>query len=92
MIWRSDAIAPVAEEVAFLLAGERGMTRAIAVLDLAERIEITPYAMIARADRHLSPTARLFYAEISRLIESGRGFAPRSAPREPVPGAALQGI
>jgi hypothetical protein len=48
--------------------------------------------MIARADRHLSPTARLIYAEISRLIESGRGFAPRSAPREPVPGAALQGI
>lgn len=92
MIWRSDAIAPVAEEVAYLLAGERGMTRAIAVLDLAERIEITPYAMIARADRHLSPTAQLFYAEISRLIESGRGFAPRGASRDPVPGAALQGI
>lgn len=92
MIWRSDAIAPVAEEVAYLLAGEQGMTRAIAVLDPAERIEITPYAMIARAERHLSPTARLFYAEISRLIESGRGFAPRGALRDPLPGAALQGI
>ena len=92
MIWRSDAIAPVAEEVACLLAGEGGMSRAIAVLDPAERIEITPYAMIARADRHLSPTARLFYAEIARLIESGRGFAPRGVPRNPLPGAALQGI
>jgi hypothetical protein len=40
------------------------MTRAIAVLDLAERIEITPYAVITRADRHLSPTARLFHAKI----------------------------
>ncbi|MGF1630821.1 MAG: LysR family transcriptional regulator [Kiloniellaceae bacterium] len=77
MIWRSDAIAPVAEEAARLLAGERGMTRAITALDLAERIEITPYAMIARADRHLSPTARLFYEEICTLIEGGRGFAPQ---------------
>jgi DNA-binding transcriptional LysR family regulator len=77
MIWRSDAIAPVAEEAAWLLAGERGMTRSIIALDLAERIEITPYAMIARADRHLSPTARLFYEEICILIEGGRGFAPQ---------------
>jgi DNA-binding transcriptional LysR family regulator len=92
MIWRSDAIAPMAEEAAYLLAGERGMTQAIAVLDLDERIEITPYAMIARADRHLSPTARLFYGEICKLIEGGRGFAPRGVLREPVPGAALQGI
>lgn len=81
MIWRSDAIAPVAEEAAQLLAGEDGMSRAITVLDLAERIEISPYAMIARADRHLSPTARLFYEEICSLIEVGRGFVPRMAPR-----------
>ena len=77
MIWRSDAIAPVAEEAAWLLAGERGMTRSITALDLAERVEIPPYAMIARADRHLSPTARLFYEEICILIEGGRGFAPQ---------------
>lgn len=81
MIWRSDAIAPVAEEAATLLAGERGMTRAIAALDLDERIEIMPYAMISRADRHLSPTAGLFYAEICALIERGRGFAPHAARR-----------
>lgn len=48
--------------------------------------------MIARADRHLSPTARLFYAEIAKLIESGRGFAQRGDSREPIPGAALEGV
>ena len=69
----------VAVEPARLLAGEHGMTRAIAVLDLAERIEITPYAVITRADRHLSPTVRLFHAEICSLIESGRDFACQGA-------------
>lgn len=84
MIWRSDAIAPVAEEAARLLAGDTGMAPAVGVLDLAERIEITPYAVITRAGRHLSPTARLFHAAICALIEGGRGFA--------VEGARLQGV
>lgn len=75
MIWRSDAIGPVAEEAARLLTGGRGMAPAAATLDLAERIEIPPYAVITRAGRHLSPTARLFYAEICALIEAGQGFA-----------------
>jgi hypothetical protein len=60
------------------------MTQAVGVLDLAERIEITPYAVITRAGRHLSPTARLFHAEICALIENGRGFARH--------GAVLQGV
>jgi len=84
MIWRSDAIAPVAEEAARLLAGDSGMAPAVGVLDLAERIEITPYAVITRAGRHLSPTARLFHAEICALIDGGRGFMAE--------GTRLQGI
>lgn len=78
MIWRSDAVVPVAEEAAALLAGPRGLTPAVAVLDLAEHIEISPYAMITRADRHLSPTATLFYEEIGHLIAGqGQGAAQR---------------
>ena len=68
MIRHTDAVVPVSAEAARLLAADSGLTHAIAVLDLAERIEISPYAMITRADRHLSPTASLFYEEITGLI------------------------
>jgi len=87
MIWRSDAIAPVAVEAARLLVAEGGMSQAVTSLDLDERIEIPPYALIARADRHLSPTARLFYEEICTLIETGRGFVAPSADALPTVGA-----
>ena len=80
MIWRSNAVVPVSEEAARLLAADCGLTHAITVLDLAERIEISPYAMITRAGRHLSPSASLFYEEICGLIaaqEARHGARPR---------------
>jgi DNA-binding transcriptional LysR family regulator len=80
MIRRSDAIAPVSEEAARLLAGRRGITGTVTLLDLAERIEISPYAMITRVDRHLSPTAKLFYEEICALVEGQGGRAASAAP------------
>jgi DNA-binding transcriptional LysR family regulator len=76
MIWRSNAIAPVSAEVARLIAGDQGLSHAVTTLDLAERIEISPYAMITRADRHLSPTAKLFYEEICGLIDRQSSLTP----------------
>ncbi len=63
------AMMPVSDESASLLAGTPGLSQAVTLLDLAERIEVSPYAMITRAGRHLSPTASLFYEEIGRLID-----------------------
>lgn len=76
MIRHSDAVVPVSRESARLLAVDSGLSHAIAVLDLAERIEISPYAMITRADRYLSPTATLFYEEIGALIAGQAGAVP----------------
>jgi hypothetical protein len=62
--------------VARLIAGDQGLSHAVTTLDLAERIEISPYAMITRADRHLSPTAKLFYEEICGLIDRQSSLTP----------------
>ncbi|WP_193369647.1 LysR family transcriptional regulator [Pelagibius marinus] len=69
MVRRSDAVVPVSDETGALLAGTPGLSPAVTLLDLAERIDVSPYAMITRAGRHLSPTASLFYEEIGRLID-----------------------
>lgn len=70
MIRRSDAVVPVSEEVAQLLAGSPGLSPAVRPLDLAEHIEVSPYALITRVGRHLSPTASLFYEAIARFIDT----------------------
>jgi len=92
MIWRSDAIAPVSEEAARLLAGARGLTPTVTMLDLAGHIEISPYAMITRVERHLSPTARLFYDEICALTDGQLAAAAELDGRVSSAGAARFGF
>ncbi len=47
-------VTPVSREVADLVAGRRSD---LAVLPLAERIEVAPYSLVTLADRRLSPVA-----------------------------------
>ncbi|KQI68382.1 hypothetical protein AN189_11345 [Loktanella sp. 3ANDIMAR09] len=65
LITSSDAISPQTQEVAEVLS--RGNSE-LSVIDIAEDIAVSPFLVLYRADRHLSPIAqRLLDEVLSRL-------------------------
>ena len=61
MVAQSDAIAPVATEVASFIRAENGLAGAVEILPVDAEIEVQPYSMIKVRNRALSPAAQLLH-------------------------------
>ncbi|MGV3549941.1 LysR family transcriptional regulator [Rhizobium sp.] len=70
MVVNSDAIAPIAREVAEFIAGTAGRAGEIAVLETGLEFALEPYSLITARGRGLPPSARLLHDLI--LEENGR--------------------
>jgi DNA-binding transcriptional LysR family regulator len=68
MVAQSDAIAPVAIDVARFVNSRSGLAGAIDILPIAFDINVQPYSLIKLRDRALSPAAELLYEQILREI------------------------
>lgn len=71
MVVKSDAVAPIAREVAEFIAGTAGRVGEIVVLDTSFEIGLEPYSLITARGRGLPPSARLLHDLI--IEENGRG-------------------
>ncbi len=68
MVAQSDAIAPVALDVAKFINGRDGLAGAIEILPTAFDIDVQPYSLIMARNRALSPAAKLLYDHILQEI------------------------
>lgn len=68
MVSQSDAIAPVALDVAKFINSESGLAGAIEILPTSFEINVQPYSLIMMRDRSLSPAAQLLHDHILREI------------------------
>jgi DNA-binding transcriptional LysR family regulator len=68
MIAQSDAIAPIALEVAKFIISDEGLSGAIEILPVPFEINVQPYSMIRTRNRALSASAQLLYDYILREI------------------------
>lgn len=68
MVAQSDAIAPIATDVANFVNSENGLSGAIEILPIAFEINVQPYSLITARGRTLSPTAQLLHDHILREI------------------------
>ncbi|QPC85575.1 LysR family transcriptional regulator [Mesorhizobium sp. NBSH29] len=68
MVAQSDAIAPIAVDVARFVNSRAGLSGAIDILPIAFDINVQPYSLIKVRDRTLSPAAELMYEQILREI------------------------
>lgn len=68
MVGQSDAIAPVALDVAKFIKGDGGLAGAIEILPIAFDIDVQPYSLIRARNRALSPAAGLVYDHILQEI------------------------
>jgi DNA-binding transcriptional LysR family regulator len=68
MVAQSDAIAPVAVEMAKFVKGEDGLGGSLEVLPIAFDIDVQPYSLIMARNRALSPAAKLLYDHILQEI------------------------
>lgn len=68
MIAQSDAIAPIAVDVARFVNSRSGLAGAIDILPIAFDINVQPYSLVKVRDRALSPTASMLYEQILREI------------------------
>jgi DNA-binding transcriptional LysR family regulator len=68
MIAQSDAIAPIALEVAKFIRSNEGLGGAIEILPVPFEINVQPYSMIRARNRALSASAQLLYDYILREI------------------------
>ena len=66
MVAQSDAIAPVALDVAKFINGEDGLAGAIEILPISFDIDVQPYSLITAKNRALSPAAKMLYARSRR--------------------------
>lgn len=64
MVAQSDAIAPIATDVAKFIAAGDGLAGAIEILPIAFDIEVQPYSLIMARNRTLSPAAQMIYDQI----------------------------
>jgi DNA-binding transcriptional LysR family regulator len=71
MVVRSDAVAPIAREVAEFIAGSAGRMGEVAILDTDFEIGLEPYSLITARGRGLPPSARLLHDLV--IEENGRG-------------------
>lgn len=70
MVVKSDAVAPMAREVAEFIAGTAGRVGEIAILQTGFEIGLEPYSLITARGRGLPPSARLLHDLI--VEENGR--------------------
>ena len=68
MVAQSDAIAPVALDVAKFINAEDGLAGAIEILPISFDIDVQPYSLIMARNRALSPAAKLLYDHILQEI------------------------
>ena len=68
MVAQSDAIAPIAIDVARFVNSRSGLAGAIEILPIAFDINVQPYSLIKVRDRALSPAAEMLYEQILREI------------------------
>lgn len=71
MVVKSDAVAPIARDVAEFIAGMSGRAGEIAILTTDFEIGLEPYSLITARGRGLPPSARLLHDLI--VEENGRG-------------------
>jgi DNA-binding transcriptional LysR family regulator len=64
MVSQSDAIAPVALDMAKFINAPDGLGGAIEILPIAFDIDVQPYSIITARNRALSPAAQLLYDQI----------------------------
>ncbi|MET0575187.1 MAG: LysR family transcriptional regulator [Mesorhizobium sp.] len=64
MVAQSDAIAPVALDMAKFINDENGLAGAIEILPISFDIDVQPYSLITARNRALSPAARMLYDHI----------------------------
>jgi DNA-binding transcriptional LysR family regulator len=64
MVAQSDAIAPVALDMAKFINAEDGLAGAIEILPISFDIDVQPYSVITARNRALSPAAKLLYDHI----------------------------
>ncbi|MBO9196621.1 MULTISPECIES: LysR family transcriptional regulator [unclassified Rhizobium] len=71
IICQTDAIAPIAIDVAHFLAAQRSRASDVRVLPIDFEINVRPYSLITARERALPPSARLLYDLV--LAESRKG-------------------
>ncbi len=64
MVAQSDAIAPVALDMATFINAEEGLAGAIEILPISFDIDVQPYSLITARNRALSPAARMLYDHV----------------------------
>jgi DNA-binding transcriptional LysR family regulator len=64
MVAQTDAVAPLAVEVAKFVMGAEGLAGAIEVLPISSEIVLQPYSLIQVRGRTLSPAAQMLYDAI----------------------------
>ncbi len=69
LVTRSNAIAPVSEQVARLVAGDGGIGRALTTLPLDFAIEVKPYGLVRLRGQRLSRSAALLHDAIVEATE-----------------------
>ena len=77
MVAQTDAIAPLAKDVASFVNDPQGLAGAIAVLPTDFAIDLQPYSLITARNRLLSPAAQMLYDFI--LEETGPSASPAQA-------------
>ena len=83
MVAQTDAIAPLAKDVAAFVNSADGLAGAIDVLPTDFNIDLQPYSLITARNRALSPAAQMLYDFIVEQTEVQEGL--------PSPGAAWEG-
>ena len=68
MVAQSNAIAPVALDMAKFINDEKGLDGAIEILPTSFEIDVQPYSIITARNRVLSPAAKLLYDHILEEI------------------------
>ena len=68
MVAQSDAIAPIALDVAKFINAQDGLAGAIEILPISFDIDVQPYSLIMARNRALSPAAKVLYDHILQEI------------------------
>jgi DNA-binding transcriptional LysR family regulator len=72
MVQETDAIAPIAYEVAAPFVDGHGV-KSLVILPLEEQINVQPFSLITLRGRQLSPAARTMFQAVSNEIDRLKG-------------------